>query len=89
MTGRVVDMNKKEEFKQKAKSFKFWIKGFIDSIFIGGISAVVAGLGLAGANTLDSDISAASPKMLLVLFLSGALTKLGEFWVRNPLTSIA
>lgn len=79
---------RKEEFKQKAKSIRYWIRGLIDSVVIGGVSAVVAGLGLSGANTIDPDIAAATPKTLLVLFGTGALTKLLEFWLRNPLTSL-
>lgn len=80
---------KKEELKAKAKSLRYWVKGFVDSIAIGGISATVAGLGLSGASTIGVDVAVVTPKTLLVLFASGALTKLAEFWVRNPLTSIS
>lgn len=72
------------ELKQKAKSWRYWLRGLIDSIVIGSLTSVVAGLGLETTGQVDG----LSWALVGTLAASGALVRLAQFWVQNPLTSL-
>lgn len=73
-----------EELKAKAKSWRYWLRGLIDSVIIGALTSIVSGLGLEATGHVDG----LSPSVLGTLAVSGALVRLAQFWVQNPLTSI-
>ena len=77
-------MNEKaKEMGEKAKSWRFWLRGLIDSIVIGG------GTSLVGTPALDiTGVAEMSVNSALVVFLSGAVVNVLKFWVQHPLTSL-
>lgn len=67
------------------KKLKMWLRGLIGGMIGGGSNAVIAFLGLAGANAAGVDVKAMDYKQAGAVFLSGIFISMFLYLKQSPL----